>query len=130
MGKLMNNTEKLLKALFGEDLKMGNSKYETKWNPIDILRFPKELIDIIYEVVVHKSDYDESDGSEAYYATITFIGTSAFANFKIDRRVKVEDGDRLDPASIYLCRLKHKETGAELKKRRLYGKVIKQSLII
>lgn len=125
----MNKNEALLKSIFGEELKKStNSEYESLWTPFDILRFDKETLSLIYEVVVHTSDYDHSDGSTAYYATITFIEPGYFANFKLDRRVRAEDGDRIDPKSMYLCRLRHKETGAELTKRRLYGKIIKQYL--
>lgn len=119
----MNATDALLKSVFGDLLKDSKSGNKISWEPIDSTRFPKSILKIIYEIIVHESDYTTEGGDVTHYATVTFIGSTKFVNYKIDRRVKCEEGDRIDPNSVVIAHLKHKDTGVVLKNR-LFGRVI------
>jgi hypothetical protein len=119
----MNATDALLKSYFGDSLKESANSRELTWVPELATKFPRRILKIIHEIVVHESDYTTNDGDVTYYATVTFIGSNKFVNYKLDRKVKAENGDRIDPNSVIIANLRHTTTGVVLKNR-LFGRVL------
>jgi hypothetical protein len=114
-------TQELLKSYFGDKLKSSNK--DISWEPTNTRRFIGPILEVIDEIKVLKSKYTTNDGMEKYFAVVPFIGVTEYVTYDIDLKCKCKDGDLLDPKTVIVVDLKHKETGTVLADR-LFGKVL------
>lgn len=119
--ELTMTTEELLKSYFGDKLKSSKSKRD--WDPINVRRFIGPILEVIDEIKVMKSKYTTDGGIEKKFALVTFIGVTEYVTYDIDLKCKCEIGDLLDPKTVIIADLKHKETKTILTDR-LFGKVL------
>nr|DAR32449.1 MAG TPA: hypothetical protein [Bacteriophage sp.] len=101
-------------TFLGKEIK----SYESKWEIIksSIMKISKKELKKVQEITVHQSEFDEGQ----LYAVIKL--DEGCVSFTIDLKAakKLEEGDKLDPASI----LVYKMTNGEKEITRLYGEAL------